>query len=48
LLAGASGPGLFHPGAIDAASVAVMMLALWMARRATSQARKSALSSRLM
>lgn len=48
VLAGAPGPGLFHPGAIDAASVAVMMLALWMARRATSQARKSALSSRLL
>jgi hypothetical protein len=48
VLAGASGPGLFRPGAIDAASVAVMMLALWMARRAMSQARKSALSSRLL
>jgi hypothetical protein len=46
VLAGASGPGLFRPGAIDAASVAVMMLALWMARRAMSLARKSALSSR--
>lgn len=46
VLAEGSGPGLFHAGAIDSASVAVMMLALWMARRATGRARQSALGSR--
>ena len=34
-------PGLFHAGAIDVASLAVMMLALSVARRATGRARKS-------
>jgi hypothetical protein len=46
VLAAGSGPGLFHAGAIDTASVAVMMLALWMARRATGRARESAACSR--
>ena len=43
---GLRGRAFFTPGAIDAASLAVMMLALFMARRATGLARKSALSSR--
>jgi hypothetical protein len=42
-LAEGSGPGLFHAGAIDFASLAVMMLALFTAQRATGLARKSAL-----
>ncbi|HTS99949.1 MAG TPA: hypothetical protein VMI33_25375 [Streptosporangiaceae bacterium] len=37
-----SGPGLFHAGTIDIASLAVMMLALSTAQRATGLARKSA------
>jgi hypothetical protein len=46
VLAPGSGPGLFHAGAIDAGGLAVMVLALSMARRATGLARKAALSSR--
>lgn len=46
VLAPASGPGLFHAGALDAGSLAVMVLALSMARRAASLARKAALGSR--
>jgi hypothetical protein len=45
-LAEGSGPGLFHAGAIDFASLAVMMLALFTAQRATGLARKSALGPR--
>jgi hypothetical protein len=41
VLAGGTRPGLFHAGAIDVASLAVMMLALSVARRATGRARKS-------
>jgi len=43
VLAEGSGPGLFHAGAIDVASLAVMMLALSTARRASGLARKSVL-----
>jgi hypothetical protein len=43
VLAEGSRPGLFHAGAIDVASLAVMMLALSAARRATGRAWKSAL-----
>jgi hypothetical protein len=46
VLAPDSGPGLFHAGAIDAGSLALMVLALCMARRATGLARKAALGSR--
>ena len=46
VLAGGSGPGLFHAGVIDVASLAVMMLALSTAQRATGLARRSALGSR--
>ena len=46
VLAPGSGPGLFHAGAIDAGSLAVMVLALSMARRAAGLARKAALGSR--
>jgi hypothetical protein len=42
VLAEGSGPGLFHAGAIDAGSLAVMTLALVMAQRATALARRSA------
>jgi hypothetical protein len=42
VLAEGSRPGLFHAGAIDVASLAVMMLALSVARRATGRAWKSA------
>jgi hypothetical protein len=41
VLAEGSRPGLFHAGAIDVASLAVMVLALSVARRATGSARKS-------
>lgn len=41
VLAEGSRPGLFHAGAIDVASLAVMMLALTVARRATGRAWKS-------
>jgi hypothetical protein len=41
VLAEGSRPGLFHAGAIDVASLAVMMLALSVARRATGRAWKS-------
>ena len=41
VLAEGTRPGLFHAGAIDVASLAVMMLALSVARRATGRARKS-------
>jgi hypothetical protein len=41
-----SGPGLFHAGAIDIGSLAVMMLALCMAGRATGQARAAAARDR--
>ena len=41
VLAEGSGPGLFHAGAIDVGSLAVMMLALAMAQRATGLARKA-------
>jgi hypothetical protein len=41
VLAGGAGPGLFHAGAIDVASLAVMVLALSVARRATGSAWKS-------
>jgi hypothetical protein len=46
VLAEGSGPGLFHAGAIDVASLAVMMLALSTARRATGLTRRSAPGSR--
>ena len=46
VLAEGSGPGLFHAGAIDVASLAVMMLALSTAQRATGLARKSVLRPR--
>ena len=46
VLAEGSGPGLFHAGAIDIASLAVMMLALSTAQRATALARKSVLGPR--
>jgi hypothetical protein len=46
VLAPSSGSGLFHAGAIDVASLAVMVLALSMARRAAGLARKAALGSR--
>jgi hypothetical protein len=46
VLAPDSGAGLFHAGAIDAGSLAFMVLALGMARRATGLARKAALGSR--
>jgi hypothetical protein len=46
VLAEGSGPGLFHAGAIDIASLAVMMLALCTAQRATALARKSVLGPR--
>ena len=42
VLAEGSGPGLFHAGAIDVGSLAVMLLALVMAQRASGRARKSA------
>jgi hypothetical protein len=42
VLAEGSGPGLFHAGVIDVASLAVMMLALSTAQRATGLARRSA------
>jgi hypothetical protein len=42
VLAEGSGSGLFHAGAIDAGSLAVMSLALVMAHRATGLARKAA------
>jgi hypothetical protein len=45
VLAPGSGSGLFHAGAIDAASLAIMVLALSTARRATGLARKAALGS---
>jgi hypothetical protein len=45
VLAPGSGSGLFHAGTIDAASLAIMVLALSMARRATGLARKAALGS---
>jgi hypothetical protein len=45
VLADGSRPGLFHAGAIDVASLAVMMLALSAARRATGRAWKSALGA---
>jgi len=41
VLAEGSRPGLFHAGAIDVVSLAVMVLALSVARRATGRARKS-------
>jgi hypothetical protein len=41
VLAEGSRPGLFHAGAIDVVSLAVMMLALFVARRATGRAWKS-------
>jgi hypothetical protein len=41
VLADGTRPGLFHAGAIDVASLAVMMLALSVARRATGRAWKS-------
>jgi hypothetical protein len=41
VLAEGSGPGLFHAGAIDAGSLAVMALALVVAHRATGLARKA-------
>jgi hypothetical protein len=41
VLAEGARPGLFHAGAIDVASLAVMVLALSVARRATGRARKS-------
>ena len=41
VLAEGTRPGLFHAGAIDVASLAVMMLALSVARRATGRAWKS-------
>ena len=46
VLAEGSGPGLFHAGTIDLASLAVMMLALYTAQRATGRARKSVLGPR--
>ncbi len=46
VVAEGSAPGLFHAGAIDVASLAVMMLALSTAQRATCLARKSALGPR--
>jgi hypothetical protein len=46
VLAEGSRPGLFHAGSIDVASLAVMMLALSVARRATGRAWKSALGAR--
>jgi len=46
VLVAGSGPGLFHAGAIDVGSLAVMLLALSMAQRATGLARKSAPGSR--
>jgi hypothetical protein len=42
VLAEGSSPGLFHAGAIDVGSLAVMMLALSVARRATGRTRRSA------
>jgi hypothetical protein len=45
VLAPGSGSGLFHAGSIDAASLAIMVLALSLARRATGLARKAALGS---
>jgi hypothetical protein len=46
VLAEGSRPGLFHAGFVDVASLAVMMLALSVARRATGRAWKSALGAR--
>jgi hypothetical protein len=46
VLAEGSGPGLFHAGAIDVASLAVMMLALSTAQRAAGLVRRSAPGSR--
>jgi hypothetical protein len=46
VLAEGSSPGLSHAGAFDVASLAVMMLALSVARKATGRAWKSALGSR--
>ena len=46
VLAEGSGPGLFHAGAIDAGSLAVMAVALVMAQRATGLARKAAPGAR--
>jgi len=46
VLAPGSGSGLFHAGTIDVASLAVMVLALTMARRAAGLARKAAPGSR--
>jgi hypothetical protein len=46
VLAAGAGPGLFHAGVIDVGSLAVMMLALSTAQRATGRARKSAPGSR--
>jgi hypothetical protein len=46
VLAAGSGPGLFHAGVIDVGSLAVMLLALSTAQRATGLARKSAPGSR--
>jgi hypothetical protein len=46
VLAEGSSPGLFHAGALDVGSLAVMMLALSVARQATGRAWKSALGSR--
>ncbi len=46
VLAEGSSPGLFHAGTIDVASLAVMMLALSVARQATGRAWTSALGSR--
>lgn len=46
VLTAGSGPGLFHAGVIDIASLAVMMLALSTAQRATGLARRPATDSR--
>lgn len=46
VLAGGSRPGLFHAGVVDVASLAVMILGLYMARRATGRVRKPALGER--
>jgi hypothetical protein len=46
VLADSSRPGMFHAGAIDVASLAVMMLALSVARLATGRASQSVLGPR--
>jgi hypothetical protein len=46
VLAEGASPGVFHAGAIDVGSLAVMMLALSVARRSTGRTWRSALGSR--